>query len=931
MPISRLNTQFSSNYFHSDRLEKAGYYYLKKANFGSRYVKISLDDKSVTVKKVKASVKNHFLTLLLLPISSSIKFLGKCFLKFSKTHKIKYAIISNIFGKATGSTKKVSQDDIEKEIWDHILHNPKHAPYLIGMIKDLKLRKKILLDYISTIRSHVKFKQALGIPPDSYFQCLSPIHNTYNIHRKTFISKFDKLRIDEFELGDRLEIVKKIALSRDFYSSDHLRLKCGPKIYNLVIKKMKLEDQVSFLLDILNSPNGFISVWDIYGDGLKNTSHSNCLFIAELFSRYPKKESFPVTGEMAPALKFLIKQGANDADLDDASIVEFEEMMKDTKVKLEDLFSENVKKAKKEKNGRYPLFRWLSFSLLYLSTFNEEKKKIIKDSKILEKIYNYRDPEMRYSLLRNLYFLTLENEDVLKDISKKKKWVQLTETLLVRLLPSGISKKDLSKTLTLIEKEKRFNDCNNEKILVDFVCALMKTNIKPKKKLKCLRIALKNKSFKDKLKALRLMSVILTIFGEDRFIKEVLEAKNPDLEEIFSNSFNELFSIGEIEDLSETYEKTFGQFRDPIALYTYLGSVKKLPEYKREEVSEVLTKYVKSVITGKYPKKRYKTEDNSHLQTISANRDGLLDEWQKKPETKMVEEVLSTSEKDSGKDKLDFHKFVKDKIETDGHLEIDDYPDLQSYLDNSANFVNLLKKLSDEKKELEKKDTKTEEEAKKLAKIILQIELINLIRNNKKPKQQIQTLKKIQQQLQILPKTEFRNDVSGFIKKLESSSSSVNDLTITDTDDACDMLLIGTEIYGSCQRVNGNPSLNKCLVAYLMDGKNRAIVIKRPDGKIVARSIFRLMWDSKNKKPVLLLERIYSNINDSNIDKAIEAWAKKRAEELKLTLVSKDVDKGPKYNGNVESKDGPAPYEYSDAVGGTIVGSKFTVDNCHLL
>lgn len=43
-----------------------------------------------------------------------------------------------------------------------------------------------------------------------------------------------------------------------------------------------------------------------------------------------------------------------------------------------------------------------------------------------------------------------------------------------------------------------------------------------------------------------------------------------------------------------------------------------------------------------------------------------------------------------------------------------------------------------------------------------------------------------------------------------------------------------------------------------MDGKNRLIAIKDETGRIMARVIFRVLWDTKENKPVLLKERFYT-------------------------------------------------------------------------
>lgn len=82
-----------------------------------------------------------------------------------------------------------------------------------------------------------------------------------------------------------------------------------------------------------------------------------------------------------------------------------------------------------------------------------------------------------------------------------------------------------------------------------------------------------------------------------------------------------------------------------------------------------------------------------------------------------------------------------------------------------------------------------------------------------------------------------------------------------ETDDPYDCLLSGTKIAGSCQRVDGSPNLNKALVGYLLNGETRLITVKDKSGKIVARSVFCLLWDGT--KPILLQEKIYNNLGSS--------------------------------------------------------------------
>ena len=147
--------------------------------------------------------------------------------------------------------------------------------------------------------------------------------------------------------------------------------------------------------------------------------------------------------------------------------------------------------------------------------------------------------------------------------------------------------------------------------------------------------------------------------------------------------------------------------------------------------------------------------------------------------------------------------------------------------------------------------------------------------------------------------------------------------------------MIGTEIQGSCQRVNGDPSLNKCLIGYLLNGEVLPIVAKDKNGVLVARCLLRLMWDSKNNMPVLLQERLYSNTKNAIVKEKIDELAIEKAKKMGIPLVSKEIGSGDPYNGKVEFLGGGlAPFIYSDAGDGDSVkdtSKSFEVTGAHVL
>lgn len=141
--------------------------------------------------------------------------------------------------------------------------------------------------------------------------------------------------------------------------------------------------------------------------------------------------------------------------------------------------------------------------------------------------------------------------------------------------------------------------------------------------------------------------------------------------------------------------------------------------------------------------------------------------------------------------------------------------------------------------------------------------------------------------------------------------------TVSDTDDPYTLLVLGTDVPGkSCQDVDGNADYAKCLLSYLIDGKNRAIVVKDNKGKMRARAIFRLLWDKKTDKAVLFLEHTYPKYGlDPAVAKAIEKAAMHRSASLNLDLLS-DKPTNRLYPNTIFSLGGRAPSEYVDSGGG---------------
>ncbi len=131
--------------------------------------------------------------------------------------------------------------------------------------------------------------------------------------------------------------------------------------------------------------------------------------------------------------------------------------------------------------------------------------------------------------------------------------------------------------------------------------------------------------------------------------------------------------------------------------------------------------------------------------------------------------------------------------------------------------------------------------------------LIDLCESYMEPKELPSELNKTVKEVSHLDNMEFVNVINALLTNLGKMESQGGEYLILNTGDLQDLLLCGTEVSGSCQRVDRSPSLNKGLLGYLLDGKHRMIAVKDPDtGKIAARTIIRLLWDNTSKKNSLI-------------------------------------------------------------------------------
>jgi hypothetical protein len=151
---------------------------------------------------------------------------------------------------------------------------------------------------------------------------------------------------------------------------------------------------------------------------------------------------------------------------------------------------------------------------------------------------------------------------------------------------------------------------------------------------------------------------------------------------------------------------------------------------------------------------------------------------------------------------------------------------------------------------------------------------------------------------------EFKQDIKAAIADLTKIEyKKLSELVLVDSDDYLDLLLIGTDVLGSCQRVDGNKFINCCLMGYALDGKVRILAVKNKSGTIISRAILKVLLNSHNQ-PVLFIERTYG---DKRYQEYLEKIALNKARSMSIDL----YHVGDRVR--LHSKGNIAPYEYEDA------------------
>lgn len=426
-------------------------------------------------------------------------------------------------------------------------------------------------------------------------------------------------------------------------------------------------------------------------------------------------------------------------------------------------------------------------------------------------------------------------------------------------------------------------------------------------------------SSKDKavfLRNCRSLEQALEIGPLDFLRRGCMDPKTLRLEDVAQDCFRELLPMPTMTDFLDKYQQHFASHREPGALLAYASSLQSAPW-----ALELLGGWVHSVFKGKDGKQRYKASKNAHLGQLYQLNPGL-----KKALSELCVKVgkskvgdLSSNASSSSSNAFTFDKAkITEKVLEDRHLDHRRFSVLVSYLQDKATASDALARLAN-----------TQPRTKDIS---LQRLLIQLCES----KQRTQRQDLLHQAFSLAQSMEKKASIGLFYKDLEgacqvlrnqSKAAAIHQFEVSLSDHYLDLLLVGTDVQGSCQRVY-NSALNHCLLGYILDGKDFPIVVKKPGSqKIEARRLLRVELEAELSddhgprftRPALFLERLYSNHSSSAIDVAIVEKAIEAAKHLGMPLYVKGKKPLDASLGLV-ALGGIARFSYSDACSGIVSG-----------
>lgn len=439
-----------------------------------------------------------------------------------------------------------------------------------------------------------------------------------------------------------------------------------------------------------------------------------------------------------------------------------------------------------------------------------------------------------------------------------------------------------------------------------FIKGLLAFSQLPQERRRCLLNHIFYKT-EDCIARLRFLNIFINL--QDPALFENKTFSLIELEALRKNFLARVFEINAQE--VALYDTLIGKWRDSAAPLVYAGKLHSLDDAQRQATQAAYNKFISHVLNGNLRQLRRATCHLAHLEKLAPH---VVQKWT---------ELLPTAAPLPGylpktfahlKPQERFHQFLQQTLERDNHVQgwKVKMPLLARCLLQKENAEVLLKELSTLPITPENK---------------IQQSALNLLTKQFSPSLLVELASRLNEGIF----EQWKADLEEFTQAFDIKVENYQTWSIGITDDPCDLMLLAKET-GGCQSIDGSPQLNKCALAYMMDGKNLPIYIRGSDGKLKARAVLRLLHHKQLSRPVLFLERHYNSAYDPLLSKALNAYAIELAQKLDLPLFTKEALVRARNDQlhlcTLESLGSNAPFEYSDAGGGgSPTKGVFTIDN----
>lgn len=379
-----------------------------------------------------------------------------------------------------------------------------------------------------------------------------------------------------------------------------------------------------------------------------------------------------------------------------------------------------------------------------------------------------------------------------------------------------------------------------------------------------------------------------------------------------------LFSVpdSEIDKFAGAYEQYLETSRNPAALLSFATSIYmgvKEPEERKAVMGEIalVARALAANDGGRTLNQiRYSAEGNDHNSLLQKKAPLVWERWKEGVQWGKDIEYRA----DDLVVMVNTANYLKEKIVDDRHVDPGTFPLLELALTDKMSVRDALAKLKGH----------TESQYKDIEK-----QLLLAVAPGASKQESAVSLGNLSV---VLPFPQLSRDIKDLKKKLTAPPLSLEkckELSASISSKPEDLFLIGTDVIGSCQSIHGRPGLNKALPGYVLDGKYLSAQVTNKNGSIMSRRMLRLLWSEERNKPVIYVEREYSNPGvPQKIKDACLQLIREKAEKMGALIATDDerlaggegVEIGP-----LQAYRTPRPYEYVDALGGIQEHGEYTI------